>query len=100
MGDSLRLHHFWFSGRKPPILATPVSTRCNHGQLNPIKIMKTLLVRVLSSLRWVKSLAPASALLLLLGGVLLFGWVTRSRATLNLNIAPAGTNVVVSWTNP
>ena len=61
--------------------------------------MKKLLARILSWFRSVKPLAPASVPLLLLGGVLLFGWVARSRAELNLNISLSVANTVVSWTN-
>ena len=41
---------------------------------------------------------PASATcLLLLGGLVLFGWISQIPASISLNISKAGTNAVVSW---
>lgn len=61
--------------------------------------MEKIVCRFLSAFRCVTPPAPASVLLLLLGGVVFLGWVTRSRASLILNIAPSGTNALVYWTN-
>ena len=41
---------------------------------------------------------PASATCwLLLGGLVLFGWISQTPAAISLNISKAGTNAVVSW---
>jgi len=61
--------------------------------------MKKTVCQFLSSFRSVTLPPAASALLLLLGGFVLFGWLTRGRANLNLDIAPSGTNALVYWTN-
>ena len=61
--------------------------------------MRKLVRLFLSALRSATPPAPTSVLLLLLGGVLLFGWVARSRADLHLDISFSGTNAVVTWTN-